>query len=323
MSKQHSTPYSVYAVVGQDRFLRNEAMAELLRAVHDGGDDALGPTRMEGDQAELADVLDEVRTLSLLGDRRIVVVDDADGFISANRKLLEEYCSSPVDTGILILICNTLPRNTRLHRIIAENGQVVVCEAPRGRAITSWITRRAQSEYGKSVGIPAAAALREHTGDSPGALDAELAKLTAYVGSRDEITPADVDALVGLHREEKVFAVTDAMSAGDAAKALASWEQVLATDRAAPGRAIAGLAWGVRRLLEARRDLDKGVPVSVLARRTYTDPDVIHRRLSRVTTRQLEDQLSDLAAADHAVKTGLGALGRSVERFIVKHSQQS
>jgi DNA polymerase-3 subunit delta len=322
MPKQTSTVYPVYAVLSQDRFLRNEAVAELLRAV-DGEGDSLGPTRIEGDQAELADVLDEVRTLSLLGDRRIVVVDDADGFIRENRRPLEEYCSSPVDSGILILICNTLPKNTRLYRIIAEKGQVVVCEAPKGRAITSWITRRAQSEYGRKVGMPAAAALREHTGDSPGALDAELAKLTAYVGSREEITPADIDALVGQHREEKVFAVTDAMSVGDVAKALASWEQVLATDRAAPGRAIAGLAWGVRRLLEARRDLDKGVSVSALARRTYTDPNVLQQRLSRVTTRQLEDQLRDLTAADHAVKIGLGTLGRSVERFIVKHSQQN
>ena len=82
--------------------------------------------------------------------------------------------------------------------------------------------------------------LREHVGDAPGLLDAELGKLAIYVGERVEITAADIAALTGRHREEKVFAVTDAMSSGDTQTALRQWEQVLATDRAAPARAIAG-----------------------------------------------------------------------------------
>ena len=155
-----------------------------------------------------------------------------------------------------------------------------------------------------------------------GALDAELAKLAAFVGSRAEITPADVDALVGQNREEKVFAVTDAISVGETDKALAQWEQVWATDRAAPGRAIAGLAWGVRRLIEARRDLDKGVPVAALARRMFTDTAVLQRRLKRLSIQHLEDQLSDLCAADHAVKVGLSTVNLAVEKFIVTHSRR-
>ena len=323
MPSPSSQVHPVYAIVGQDRFLRRAALTPVLRDLGDGAD-SLGPTRVDGAETELADVLDEVRTLSLLGDRRIVIVDDADSFISDNRKQLEKYCSSPSETSALILICNSLPRNQRLYKIINQHGRVIVCEAPKPWAIAGWISSRARETYGKRVSAPCATALREHTGDSLGALDSELAKLAAFVGSRAEITPADVDALVGQHREEKVFAVMDAMSAGDTGKALERWEQVWATDRAAPGRAIAGLAWGVRQLFEARRDMDKGVPVAALAKRMHTnDTAALQRRLKRVSIQRLENQLSDLCAADHAVKVGLSTVNIAVEKFIVTHSRRS
>jgi len=309
----------VYAVVGQDRFLRNEALESILRALMDEPD-GLGSVRFDGSQADLADVLDEVRTPSLLGDRRVVIVDDADAFISANRTALERYASNPASSGSVFFLCQSLAKNTRLYKIISANGKVVSCPAPKGRAVIDWIGGRAQAKYAKRLDHAAAQLLRDHLGDAFGSLDAELAKLSAYVGEREQITRADIDALTGHHREERVFAVTDAMASHDAAAALGHWEQVLATDRAAPGRAIAGLAWGIRRLLEARRDWESGVSIRELARRMYSDPGVLQRRLERVTPRQLEAQQRDLLAADLAVKTGASTVGLAVEKFIVKHS---
>ncbi len=317
-----STVQPVYALVGQDRFLLSEELKKILRAMADELDE-LGPTRVDGSRGQLAEVLDEVRTRSLLGSRRVVIVEDADPFITANRKALERYCESPSADGCLVLLCKSLPKNTRLHRIINNTGMVVTCEPPKGRAVLSWLTGRAQKAYGKRLGAAAAQRLREHLGDVLGLLDAELGKLAAYTGGRDEIAPADIDALTGHHREEKVFAVTDAMSSGDTAAALGHWEQVLATDRAAPGRAIAGLAWGVRRLLQARRDWEEGTALGELARRMYTDPAVLKRRLQRVTVRGLEAQQHDLLEADLAIKTGASTLEVAVERFIVKHSTKS
>lgn len=310
---------NLFAIVGADRFLRSEALREVLTRLGDDADRS-GAVRFDGDGVSAAEVLDEVRTPSLLGDRRIVVVDDADGFISAHRAVLERYCASPGDDGALLLLCDSLPKNTRLYKIIAKQGEVIVCEAPRGRAVAAWLVQRAKTAYGKRIAFDAAERLREQLGDAPGMLDAELCKLATYVGPRGEISSADIEALSGSYREEKVFVVTDAMAEGRVEDALRAWEQVLATDRAATGRAIAGLAWGVRRLLEARRELDAGVPVNVLARKLFADPVLAKRRLSGFTVRQLETQQRELLAADVAVKTGLATVECSVERFIVAHS---
>ncbi len=319
MGSSSSDIHPVYATVGSDRFLRNQEIESIVTRLRDEIE-SLGPMRVEGAEAELAEVLDELRTMSLLGGKRLVIVDDADSFITAHRKALERYCDNAADQGCLILACNTLPKNTRLYKIINKCGTVISCDPPARRAMSGWITRWARERYGKQVKAPAVQALREHLGDSLGVLDAELSKLAAYVGERPEITPTDIDALTGQHREEKVFAVTDAMSAGDTAAALRHWEQVLATDRAAPGRAIAGLAWGVRRLLEARRDWDAGANMWELARRMYVDPETLERRLARLDTKQLAEQQRDLLRADLAVKTGAATIDSAVEKFIIKHS---
>ncbi len=312
----------IYAIVGADRFLRQEALERILSTVADEME-SLGPARFDGAQAELAEVLDEVRTMSLLSSRRIVIVDDADLFITANREALERYARDPAVGGTLIFACQSFPKTTRLSKAIQKSGEVVSCPALKGRAVGDWITQRARTNFKKRLIPGTAGTLREHVGDSLGALDAELGKLAAFVGERSEITPADVDALTGNHREETVFGVIDAIASHDVVSAMRHWEQVLATDRAAPGRAIAGLAWGVRRLLKARRDWDNGVSVGMLARSMFTDPHQLQQRLKCVSVKQLEEQLRDLRDADLAVKTGGSTVGLAVEKFIVKHGAKS
>ncbi len=309
----------VYAVVGPSRFLRHEAVAQILKGADDT-EGATGHARFDGSRADVAAVLDEVRTESLLSEHRVAIVDDADPFITANRPLLERYCARPNETGSLILLCKSMPKTTRLYKAIRDAGTVVVLDVPRGRGLVTWTVKRAQSPYGKRLSPGGAQRLVEHLGDGLDAIDAELGKLAAFSGSHGEITPADIDELTGHHREEKIFAVIDALSVGDTSGALRHWEQVLATDRAAPARAIAGLAWGVRRLHDARCAWERGESIASLARGMFTDPATLRRRFDRFSRAQLEGQQRDLLAADIAVKTGAATVHLTVERFIVKHA---
>ncbi len=320
MAPENVSP--VCAVVGGDRFLRNEALVRFL-GPPSADCDALGPSRVDGSKAELAEVLDEVRTPSLLGGRRVVIVEEADAFISAHRTALEKYCSSPSQTGVLVFLSNTLPRNTRLCRIIEASGTVCRLVAPKGPAIVNWIIKRARAPYDKQLTHDGAATLRRHVGDSLGSLDSELSKLAAFVGERDQITVADIETLTGQQREERVFAVMDAIGSKDTESALRHWEQVLATDRAAPSRAIGGLAWSVRQLLGARREWENGTSIRELAGKMHTDPDLLRLRLERTTVEQLEAQQRDLLAADLAAKTGASTVEVAIEKFIVKHCATS
>ena len=310
-----------YAIVGHDALKKREMLAALIDAVGKTGDTPI-PTRFDGREADAADVLDAVRTYSLWGGRPIVILDNADPFISANREPMEKYLTAPCEAGVLVLMCNALAANTRVYKFVDKIGRVIKCDPPRGGRLDAWIVHRARANYGKRVDQRTARRLRDLVGDTVETLDSELSKLSMYVADRPAITVDDLDALLEGHREQNVFAITDAMAAGNVAAAIHHWQRVLATDRAAPGRAIGGLAWGVRRLLELKLLNESGQPVAALSKRAYTSPEQLRRRLAAWSVAALQRQLGDLMRADLAVKLSASKLDVAVERFIMTHTRR-
>ncbi len=320
MMASQTTLHFISVVHGKNAYVRRQVLERVIERELDGGDRSLNVIQIEGVKADGASVLDDVRTYSLLGDRRVVVVREADKFISQNRGVLEKFLKTGCDSGCLILVCDGLDKRTKFAKAVVSAGDVNECAEMKRKDLPGWICETASTVYGKRMGYPAAARLVEHAGTGQEGLDSELAKLSLFVGDREEIGPDDVDTLVGTYREENVFAVMDAIAAGDAPTALTQWQQVLMTDRAAPGRAIGGLAYGVRRLMEARWAYDQGGSPASLARQYWMRPDEFERRMKRFSAERLGNLLRDLLRADVRTKTGLGSVAREIERFIVKHS---
>jgi DNA polymerase III subunit delta len=296
----------VYAVYGPDEFLRRQAIARIVRETLGKEPPPMAMTEVEGPKAMLAEVLDDLRTLPFLADRRLLIVQDADAFITAHREALERYVAAPSATGVLVLVCDVMNRQWRLAKAILEVGSLVECKAPPPRERSRWLTSRASQEYGKKLPPSAAEALLELVGTDMASLDGELAKLAIYVGDRDSIEAADVDDLVGFTRPENIFRMTDALAERNADACFRIWRQTLATDKEAAFRAIGGLAWAVRQLMAAK---DPG--------RSNVNPYTA-RSAARFSLPQLNDMLLQLLAADLASKTGLGTVESAVEKLVVK-----
>ena len=115
-----TTTAPIYAVCGAEEFLKRQAVERITRNVLGNADPALALSEYDGAPAppELASVLDDLRTLPFLADRRLVIVRDADRFITLYREALEEYAAGPSPTGVLLMECKSLPGNTRLAKHI-------------------------------------------------------------------------------------------------------------------------------------------------------------------------------------------------------------
>ncbi len=312
-----ATP-GVNVIYGPDELLRSQALQELRAAVV--GDDAdLAIMQFEGPRAELADVLDELRTIPLMCAHRVVELRDADVFVTRHREALERYCSTCSPSGTLILLCKTFDARTRLFKAIKALGGVHKCEAPRGQALSAWLIARAEKHHGKRLNRAAAGRLCQLIGEDLAALDSELYKLATYVGERSTIEITAVDELVGLRREEKVFGIADAVVRGDVRNALGQWDHVWATDRAAPGRAVGGLAWAMRRYLDAKLRMQAGTADERgLARQFWTTPEELRQRMAALSVADLEKGLTGLRDADVASKTGRCGVRTAIEQFIVE-----
>src|SRR6516162_7207276 len=113
-----SKPHPVYAVVGDEEFLKRQVLSVLKELVLGGGDESFGLSTYPGDKAEFATVRDDLDTLPFLGGRRLIVVEAADPFVTRYRANLEKYVAQPSATGVLVLDVKSWVSTTKLAKAV-------------------------------------------------------------------------------------------------------------------------------------------------------------------------------------------------------------
>jgi DNA polymerase-3 subunit delta len=257
-------PQPIYVLPGDEDFLKRQVVQALRRSILGEEDEGFGYSPQAGDKAVWAAVHDELQTLPFLGGYRLVVIDGADPFVTNYRQKLEKYVAAPSSTGVLVLVVNTWPANTRLAKLIDANG-TIVCNAPATARLPEWCARWCQAQHGKQLAAPAAQLLVELIGPEMGLLAQELAKLAAYAGDAARIDSRDVDKLVGNSRAEEVWSIFDAVAAGNAGEALSVLDRLF-DQGSAPQQILGAVSYQVRLLARAGRLHSQGKPLpSVLA----------------------------------------------------------
>ncbi len=222
-------PAAVCAVYGDDAYLKMEVMAALRKAALGGNDGEFGATIFNGPDVQLRDVRDALASRSLFGDgRRLVIVEEADSFVSEHRAELEEYVARPA-SGVLVLEVKTWPANTRLAKAVAATGLAIDCAAPKERHIKPWLTQRAKAIHNVRLDSAAADALLELVPPELGILVQEIAKLALVAGPEQVIDPQLVRENVGGWRTRAAWDMIDAAAEGRAAGALAQLGRLIAS----------------------------------------------------------------------------------------------
>ena len=205
---------------GDQAFLQTERLERLRKALEDSQQQEVETLRHDGPKADLADVLDDLRSFGLMAQHKLVVVAEADPFVTQHREALERYAADPADTGTLVLRPKTWNAAWKLHKAVAEVGRVVKCDTPSPDEAHRWLIRRAQEAHQTKLSPRGATALIDHLGTDLGQLDSELAKLAVASSKPGTIDEAQIEALVGQASEEQAWQIQEAMLSGDAARAI-------------------------------------------------------------------------------------------------------
>jgi len=295
----------VYVLFGSDSFLLDAARAEIIARAIGDSDPQVAVTPFESD-AELATVLDELRTLPFLAPRRAVVIRDADAFVSAHREVLETYLDNPSQNSTLLLVVTSWPKNTRLFKLVEKVGQAIDCSAPDARRLPAHITQSA-AKRGKKIDPQASQLLAAWVGTDLGGLDNEIEKLALYVGERPTITSEDVAKLVTASGGTEAFALTNAITDGNPASALQCLSGML-TKRGEEFKVLGMLVWHLRRVLAAQQGIAAGKPPrSAIPPMPYSQQQAFVDMLKRRPLEKLQGDFRRLIAADLAMKTGAEA----------------
>jgi DNA polymerase-3 subunit delta len=240
----------IAVICGKDAYLKHAGFTAVTQAVLDGEDDAAGLARFAGNDVDFVTVADELRTVSMWGEKRLIVIDDADDFVSKNRGRLEKYLERPSRKSVLALVVKSWPKNTRLAKAVAKIGLTLECDQLKGAQLIRWLTDTATAEHGKTLRADAARLLVELAGDNMGLFTQELEKLAAFVGKRDQISAEDVRTIVGGWRAEQTWAMTGALRDGNLAAALVCLDKLL-TAGEAPLKIVGGISYVFRKLAHA------------------------------------------------------------------------
>lgn len=305
---RHGRFAPLYFFFGDEGFLMDELQA--LAVQH-----AVAPHERDfnldivfGPEAEATAVLAQCAQYPMMAERRLIVVR---GFESLDgNDAFKGYAEHPNPTATVLLLCHGKPNlSQHPYRALKQHATWAEFRTLKPPQAAGWAERRLRG-LGLDVENGVGATLVELAGADLQTLASEAEKLAAYVGTRGRLTRDDVLTATGHSADTNPFALQDALAAGDAARALAIADALLATagNRAGEAIKLVGLLTAyVLRLWKLTGCLNDGTPEPQLSRQIGVPPFVVPdyvRAARRWGPTGLRRAMEALLAADTELKGG-------------------
>ncbi len=312
----------IYVIAGKEDSLVNARCRELLDELLEPSQRATGLFDAEAASVLVSEVLDELRTVPFLTDKRVVLVKGADSFISDNRPLLEKYFDNPCPTGRLIFTVRTWAAQTKLAKKLSKAGKLIKVTQPKRSELPHRLIKYAGDAHDKKLAKDAAGLLIELTGDELPRLYSEIDKLALFADTEKVITTKHIESLIGHNRLFNAFAVIDAIIAGNVGMAVERLRGMFAQDKSAEFSVVGAFAYHFRKMFNAKAMLEKGARTGEIARRCniWSQQDKFFAQLRKINLKQIGGHLQLLAETDYAIKTGQTKTPVAMEQFVLKLS---
>ncbi len=246
----NAAPTATPAVVlfcGEEGHFR-ERGAALLKDRASGGF-----LRLPSSETTWTAVLDELYTPSLLGGVKVLVLSDEGNFFHNHAAELGAYLKSPSSSALLV---GLLPGKT--PAVKGERLVMVDCRPLRGLDLLRWAAAEFQRR-GKTADRSAVQLLVDRGGNDLARLEGHVENLVQYAGRRPSVTSEDVEALVADQAGREVYQLALMAAEKKVDRAMDTLHRLLES-REAPQTLLWKLGWQYRKLIEARKLLDGGVP---------------------------------------------------------------
>jgi len=319
-------PLHVY--YGTDEYAIANRVNEFHKAMGDPTTAAMNTSRLDGRTLNENDLANAVNAMPFLAPQRLVVLNNPSAKYnqSALQKKFIEFLKQVPESAILILIETGQVKETHwLVKWARGAGSEVEARAfnmPRLREMPDWIIKEAQTQGGK-IDRPAAMRLAEMTGEDTRQASQEITKLLTYVDYKHAIELADVEAVSVVTAQGDVFAMVDALGAGNGKKALASLDQLLESED--PFQ-LFGVVRQFRLLLQTRELMDAKGNAQTVAGELGIAPFVaekIYGQARGFKIETLEAIHHRLLGLDEEVKTGIIPIETALEMFVVEQTRRS
>lgn len=151
-------------------------------------------------------------------------------------RLLKALAAGIPKGNVLILVAEEIDKRKKLFKLLKEQQVIIDLSVETGagaraqkaqKAVLQDLLRQTLAEDNKTLAPGLAELLFERVGFHPVALVMEIRKVMLFAGERQQISRADLDAMVGRTRQEALFELTGAIGRRDLEQALGITERLL------------------------------------------------------------------------------------------------
>lgn len=333
----------VWLLTGEERLLRDQALAAITKAALAGGLAELNLDKFTAGETGIDKVLSATRMVPMMAKRRVVVVrglerwdsasaaggdaDDGQADLRALPPLdrLGEYAKAPIDTTCLVLVAEKLDGRRKLVTLAKKGGFQVDCATVDGQKLPGWIAARADQK-GHTIDRDVCELIAQIAGPDLSYLDDVVERLSLYVGVGNPITEEAVATCVTRVRLADTWKLVDAASTKDLGKVLALFADVYdPRDRGLP--LVGAIAWSLRQLLKLDSALREGASIDEAARRAGIYPAFRARdhakKLKAFRPRELERWLVVVQETDVALKSSRRSADAILEEMFTRLCRRS
>ena len=308
--------YPVYLLYGDEAYLRFQNRDKILNAL--GADpSSMNFNRYEGDSINVGEVIDLAETLPFLADKRVILIQNSSLFKDGSPEL-SDYIKSSSESTVFVFCEKEVDRRKDLYKAVSKNGFELECTSPDPEMLGKWIDSKLAGDN-KRMSPRTKAFFIDRVGTDMSNISGEIEKLVCYCMGRDEITQKDVEAVCANYLTGRIFAMTDAISAGERKKAMDLYYDLLAL-KEPPAKILALITRQFNLMLQIKEMTEDRKGSREIASALKLQPFLVDKYQNwakKYTFEKLKDNLEMCAANDEAVKQGRLDYNISVEMVII------
>lgn len=305
----------VYLLFGTKDYSINNEIKKICKNI-----DEMNISRYDLNNDLTSLVIEDAKTISLFGDKKIVIADNANMFTASTSKdseLIEDYLKNINEYTDLIFIVHSdkIDARKKITKAIKEKGKII--EFNDDLDAVSLI-RRLFKDY--NIEYSDIKLLIDRVGNNPLIITNEVNKIKIYKGNDKNITSEDILNLTNKIIEIDVFKLIDYIVRKDKENALELYNEMLKVNEE-PIKIIVILANQFRIMYQSKELLKKGYSEKDIASILKIHPYRVKLAIQNsrnYTSEMLLKYLNDLADIDIGIKTGTINKDLALELFILK-----
>ena len=214
----------IYLFYGSEDILKRRQRDKLVQAMMPDANE-MNLSFFNGEDITVEELISLSETMPFFSDRRLICINDSGFFKSASA--FADYIDKAPEYTYYIFTEKECDKRNALFKYVQANGSANEISLPGKNELMN-ISAAFLKKRGLMISAADCEYFVERTGTDMARLSGELEKLSAYCLGKEAVNASDIDEICSELPEGRIFAMMDAMMAGDTDRAFALYYELMA-----------------------------------------------------------------------------------------------